>query len=177
VSYSKLQQVITDFGLGFQGVNQLAANIIATATQMLVAHGNKAATYYQNLSNVFDFQFLGLHNGGGVPRCTMVAGVYPKPQGTVAQIVWQSNPIITSFTRISTGIYFAGVSGLPSFFAHAVAIGASTADVNLPPECQCNVDPTQGGVGVYVSTRALVAGAFTLTDMSFCLTLQGQAPP
>jgi len=177
VSYSKLQKVITDFGLGFQTVNQLALNIQATATELLVAHGQRVPSLSQILSNAFSFQNLGLHNGGGVPRCTMVAGVYPKPQGTVASIVWQSNPIITGITRISTGIYFVGVAGLPSFLAHAVAAGASTSDVNLPPECQCNTDPAAGAIGVSVSTYALVAGAFTLTDMGFSLTIQGQAPP
>jgi hypothetical protein len=179
LGYVKLQKVIQDFSLGLQYANQLAANVDAVASGMADQHGTEWGSgvgpgiIFASLSP-YNFNGLGRHNGGGIPRATL----YCSPQsllvgGTVEVIQWCSNPVVTSIGKFGTGQYFFGIAGLTNFFGHGAAIATSSAPTRLPPACWAWTDPLKGPVGLWVQLYDLAAGAFSFADVPFALTIYG----
>lgn len=174
MSYLKLYKVITDLGLGLQYVNQLGANIDAVAAGLAAQHGTNYPAATGTASAPYDFNALGRHNGGGVPRCTLYSNG-PQLSSFTAVIPWQSNPIVTNVFRWSTGQYLFSIAQLGAFWGHAVALQGSVSTVRIPPRCWAQTSTGSGGVGLWVNTYDLVAGAFALADTPFALTIYGPA--
>lgn len=178
MAYSKLQQVIADFGLGFQTVNQLAANIKATGDSLAFDHGNALPARPASGQGQYNFNLLGLHNGGGVPRAVVKTSLVTTTVGTQSNVFdWRSNnSAVTSVTRFSKGQYFVTVAGVPAFYAQGTIQQTALAQVYLPPSCWCFQNALQGPVGVWVELLSLSAGAFVLTDLPFFLAIYGLPP-
>lgn len=177
MSYSKIQKVVQDNGIGFRTLNQLAANIQAVPDGLAVDHGTENVAANQKVNGAYTLRYLGGHPGGGVPRAVVKTLLYTPFGGGLANGVdWASNSaLVTGVSRFSTGQYFVGVTGLPAFYGRAVVLQTAIATV-ATAQCWTYYNAAQSPTGVWVQLYANAAGAFGLVDMAFCLTIYGIAP-
>jgi hypothetical protein len=182
-SYVKQQKVITDFALGFQGVNQLGLNLKSVKDALSVAHGTKIGGNQVGgnfglgggVGNTSpnDYSNQGHHNGPGVARSVAALQVQtPLVGAQTVSVSWIGHPVIQSISKVATGEYFVAIQGLGSFWGHAVALQTAVASVRIPPACWSSFS---GYVGIFVQLYDLSGGAFVATDLPFCLTVYG--PP
>lgn len=176
-TYSKLQKVIRDFGLGLQTVNTASDNEQAIRDAYAVEHVEAPDTISFGLTGQDD---TGHHNTVYVPRAVAVVTVEPMltlgggTSGVQVYFEVSSPTVIKALTRIDTGRYFLACKGLalndcwgeahPKVSASAVhrrilvrrkatALTSSTAPGN--------------GFMLYLLERSAVTAKFEAADYSF----------
>jgi hypothetical protein len=181
MAYAKMPKVVTDFALGYQSLNVLRGNFDAQHTAWVAQHGSTEPQYDIDRNPIYPFpqQRIGHHNTPLIPRDVIsVTAPSSYAAGLLGSALfgYTSGNFIVSGQRISTGIYFFGVSGLTLWYATALCKVTSTSTQALALcRSQMGTGATSGSspLGVSIATYTISGGVLTLADYNFAFTLYG----
>ncbi len=168
MAYVKLYKFIGDSRLGYQTVNQLAANVDEMRTAMYVQHGGEEPA----AQDAFDR--LGHHNITEIPRG--VANLITYSTGLLAidaKFTW-TQPAMPSVWRVGIGEYVVRVVGLSEFWGKVSCFGSS-GTTYLEPQCRSFYPVATNGfnAGLHIWTYVLSGGDFVANDVPFSIALHG----
>lgn len=177
MAFVKLFYVIQDSPVGYQTVNQLAANTKDLHDRLETEHGTVEylpGVLQKGGKPVFDFNVLGRHNTEEVPRSVGVAELALAPAATIGVSFNWAGPGIGAVWKVGTGDYLIPVVGLSRFRAKVSHRGSSTI-MYLPPQVRPFYPSAANGnnVGIRVRFFKLDAGDFVAADNSFSIALYG----
>lgn len=178
-SYVKLHYGITDFSAGIQSVNQLRDNFQADYDAWIAEHS--AAVVIDTSSRMGTPKVavganFGRHNTPKVPRAALKTQLFTSGFAVVLPGAGIIYPVVTTVTRISTGLFFIGITGLLDFYAEVEADHANSFDQRVV------IPRTNGGrgapVGITVECyeKANVGNGFDLADYDFSAVIYGTVP-
>lgn len=184
MAFTKLQWLAyTDQALGFQTVNLAQANQLEHADVLTLRHGQTETSLAFGVSlAVATPKRFGNHNDVRIPRGMQylstvsvvgaaVAGVgatFGKPQ-----LGASSQSVVTRIDRLGVGLYFAALTGLAIYEAHAVPTTPAAANVRrvlqIPANPNQNAEP-----GIFFQCQELDgSNVFQLTDFDFSFAVYG----
>jgi hypothetical protein len=174
MSYVKLHYTVTDFAAGFQSVNQLRDNFQALYDAWILEHSSREVfgsdgrrTNAPNLALSF-----GRHNTPKVPRAVVKTSLFTTGASVVFPGAIEVQPVVSGVARISTGLFFLGITDLQEFYAECepTTEPGKAARMVIP---RSYIGGRGAPVGVSVECYEDVAGAFELTDFDFSAVIYG----
>lgn len=172
--YGKLQKLVRDSALGFQGVNQAADNEQAQRNAYAAEH---YVEDWRQASNLGLHVVFGGHNDVLIPRATafIKVGSYefsPGNSGVLARIEWGTQSYIASVERIATGAVYVRTRYLAAN-SFAVVTPAATANTQVRIATSRFTSGSQYSAfqspGFVIALTHLSAGEFVAADFDFYL--------
>lgn len=175
-SYVKLHYTVTDFAAGFQSVNQLRDNYQAiydawiaehSAREVFGADGRRVNA--PNLALSF-----GRHNTPKVPRAVVKTSIYTTGASVILPGAIEVQPVVTGVGRLSTGLFFIGVTDLREFYAVAEPVTEPGKAARMViPRTSVGGNGAPVGITIECYERAGVGNAFSLLDFDFSAVIYG----
>lgn len=169
-SYVKMHSTITDFSSGIQSVNQLRDNFQADHGAWVGEHSVRepgSGSAPVSLSQAF-----GRHNTPKVPRAAMRTALSTSGFSIVIPGAFVVQPIVSSFARISTGVFFIGIVDLQDFYAEVEADQSSASPVRVAIP-RTSFGGRGAPVGITIECYEQVGAGFDLTDFDFSAIIYG----
>lgn len=176
MSYSKLPYGITDYSAGIQSVNQLGDNFLAQWIAFIAEHGRQEPGVRPNGLPAMPPPTLRLGHHNTPKICRAVIQVVPQTLAfsvtTIAPVA--APPVVSSVTRIATGVYFVAMSSLlQEFYAHVDVEQISTDQRLATALTSSGVPGAPVGIVVNVYDHQTAGGGFDLVDASFAVHIYG----
>lgn len=167
MAYSRLVEVVTDYALGYQSINQCRDNLDAILLAADVEHFARDVAAGAEEPG----RWWGRHNTPKVPRAVGKVTVYLTPGNRYTAVLGGASASVGPIRWEATGVFFAEVYGLTEFYAVCqphVSVAVNRFIVSRP---WYPVPPQKSGI--YFACYELISGVWTLTDYDFCMTLYG----
>ncbi len=174
-TYVKLHYGVTDFSAGIQSVNQLRDNFQAIYDAWAAEHSTRAsfATGPRDPPQSLAFGF-GRHNTPKVPRAVVKTALATTSFSVVLPGSFEVQPVVTSITRLSTGLIFIGVTDLQEFYAEVEAYQDSSTPARVViPRTSIGGSGGASGITVECYETASVGSGFDLADFDISAVIYG----
>jgi len=161
VSYVRLFQVVQDFVLGVQTVNQARDNNEDLLSVLDARHEISLGVVETSPLKAF-----GRHDDSLIPRAVVTLHVSTDP-GAPTPVLEVSGPLLQAEPiHRATGVWVFQLRGAWTFGASATPLATAAVDYGATAVCS--------GSTLYVTTWATTGGAFALTDLDFSVAIWGK---
>lgn len=176
MTYVKLPKSTTDYSSGIQSVNQLRDNFAADYVAFAQEHGVEEPHRSPQGFDIYppSTRLIGRHSTPKVPRAIVRTAMSTSSYGVVTPGRIEAPPVVTMITRLTTGIWFIGLTQLIDFYAvcEAEVTSSTSLRVVIP---RTGLGGNGAPIGIGIELYESNSGPMTLADFDFAAHIYGTA--